>query len=114
MRPTNQDNLTTPGSDSFNQPLQDKDAQTACVDCGEFDSDFRKHFLKHYGLNGGEYGRYSAAYEFGYQFGHEDRKAEWPAAEERLKPGWERRGQGGWEDFKNAIRYGWSLGTGKK
>lgn len=71
------------------------------VACGEWNDAYRKHFLDHYALNGGEYGRYSEAYHFGHQ------QPRWD--EEEIRKAWEARGQGSWDDFKEAIRYGFSV-----
>ena len=78
-----------------------------CVDCGVWDKDFRDHFMTHYGVNGGEYSRYSKAYEFGYTHATENRNEDWQMAEPHLKKTWELRGQGAWEDFKDAIQFAW-------
>ena len=97
----------TPGNGDFDHKLLNEQQNTACVYCGEFDADFRDHFMKHYAVNGGEYGRYSAAYSMGHDYAHERRTGDWAVAEQELRVRWERRGQGGWDDFKGAVQYGW-------
>lgn len=108
MKPTTNDNLTDPGRDSFNQTQFNTAPVGACVYCGDYDPEFRKHFFDHYALNGGEYGRYSAAYELGHADKHQNEGGDWSSAEQRLRQQWERRAQGPWEDFKGAIQFGWS------
>jgi len=63
--------------------------------------------MSHYGVNGGEYSRYSKAYEFGHNYAHEHGKDDWQTAEAHMKETWERRNQGPWEDFKDAIEFVW-------
>ena len=113
MRKTTTDNWTSPGSDAFNEKLLDVENEGACVYCGDYDPEFREHFMTHFAANGGEYGRYAPAYAMGHQYAHDNKGGNWTDAEQRLKSDWERRGQGPWEDFKEAVRYGWSRVAGK-
>lgn len=114
MKPTTDENWTEPGSDSFDQKLADTAPEGACVYCGDYDPEFRRHFLTHFAANGGEYGRYASAYHFGHESAQQNQAGDWDAIESRLKGDWERRGQGPWEDFKEAVRYGWQRVRGKK
>ncbi|HYP04795.1 MAG TPA: hypothetical protein VER03_01065 [Bryobacteraceae bacterium] len=114
MRPTTHDNWTEPGSDSFDQKNYDTAPEGVCVYCGDYDPEFREHFMNHFAASGAEYGRYAAAYGMGHDFAHSNREGDWAHAESRLREDWERRGQGPWDDFKEAVRYGWSKVTGKK
>ena len=114
MRPTTRENMTVPGSDAFDEKLLDSAPEGACVYCGDYDPDFREHFMTHFAANGGEYGRYAAAYEMGHRYSHDNQATNWDDAEPGLRAQWERRAQGPWEDFKEAIRYGWKRHGGKK
>ena len=100
MKPTTSENWTEPGSDSFNQSAFDTAPEGACVYCGDYDPEFRKHFMTHYGVNGGEYGHYAAAYELGHRYAHDHEESDWSGAERPLRAEWEHRGQGSWDDFK--------------
>jgi hypothetical protein len=114
MRSTTNANWTEPGADSFNQKLADTAPDGACVYCGDYDPEFREHFMTHFAANGGEYGRYSDAYHFGHEAAHRNRDSDWDAVERQMKDDWDRRGQGPWEDFKDAVRFGWHRVSGKK
>ena len=98
---------TNPGQGQYDHKLADTEMETACVNCGVWNKDYREHFMSTYALNGGEYARYSGAYEFGHNYHHEHQGEDWTSAEPHLKEEWERRGQGSWDDFKDAIRYAW-------
>jgi hypothetical protein len=98
---------TNPGQGQYDHKVKDKENRETCVDCGVWDKDYRDHFMHTYALNGGDYARYSAAYEFGHNYRHEHQTGDWNAAESHLKEQWERRGQGPWDDFKDAIQYAW-------
>jgi hypothetical protein len=114
MRPTTRENWTEPGSDSFNQKSFDTSPEGACVYCGDYDPEFREHFMTHFAANGGEYGRYAAAYSLGHQYAHDNEGGDWSKAEPQLRSDWEHRAQGPWDDFKEAVRFGWSRVAGKK
>jgi hypothetical protein len=114
MRPTTSDNWTEPGSDSFDQKAFDTAPEGACVYCGDYDPEFREHFMTHFAASGAEYGRYAPAYALGHRYAHEQGAGDWPSAESKLRAEWEHRGQGPWEDFTEAIRFGWSRVKGKK
>jgi uncharacterized protein (TIGR02271 family) len=72
---------------------------------------FRTHFDTHYGSSGYNYSRYEPAYRFGYDLRNDQRYAgrSWTDIEPDLRSRWEGeyRGQGAWQDFKDAVRYGW-------
>jgi len=81
----------------------------ACVNCGDYVPAYRKHFMERYAASGAEYGSYSAAYELGHQFAHDHKELYWSQAEPDLRRLWESRGQGAWDDYQDAVRFGWSI-----
>src|SRR4051794_10593787 len=96
-------------SDQWLPPAEDG---IVCAYCGDYVPSFRKHFMDRYAPNGAEYGRYSPAYELGHQFAHDHKGMDWTDAERELRDLWKRRGQGEWDDYAEAVRFGW--GTGGK
>jgi|tagenome__1003787_1003787.scaffolds.fasta_scaffold18452221_1 hypothetical protein len=108
MADTKIENWTTPGSDSFTERLSDVENEGACVNCGDYVPEYRKHFMDHYALNGGEYGHYAAAYELGHSYAHNHASEDWSDAEGNLRRQWEQRRQGSWGDYADAIRFAWN------
>lgn len=78
----------------------------------EMESDFERHFVDTYPHADFSYDHYQPAYLYGYQLAHYDRYADWDW--ERLEPearrNWELQKdmEGAWEDFKDAVYYGWA------
>jgi uncharacterized protein (TIGR02271 family) len=60
--------------------------------------------------------RYAPAHKLGSTWaGNEKyRGRDWDAVEPDLRRDWESRGQGAWEDFKDAIRHGWDKVRGRR
>lgn len=77
--------------------------------------DFRSNFNTTYGARGYTYDRYEPAYRYGYTLANDTRYAgkDWLAVEADARREWERNNQGVWEDFKDAIRYGWDRVRGR-
>jgi hypothetical protein len=100
-------NWTTPGSDSFTHELTDMENEGACVNCGDYVPEYRRHFMDHYAVNGGEYGHYSPAYELGHRYAHRQKNADWSSAQTELQREWEHSRPGTWDNFKDAIEYAW-------
>ena len=114
MAYTKTENWTTPGSDSFTERLSDVENEGACVNCGDYVPEYRKHFMDHYAVNGGEYGHYAAAYELGHRYAHNHEGEDWSDAEGNLRRQWDQRGQGRWEDYEGAIRFAWKQARGHR
>ena len=74
MRKTTTDNWTSPGSDAFTEKLPDVENEGACVNCGDYVPEYRKHFMDHYAAKGGEYGHYAPAYELGHSYAHKAKR----------------------------------------
>jgi hypothetical protein len=108
------DNWTTPGSDSFTEKLTDVENEGACVNCGDYLPEYRQHFMNHYATKGGEYGHYSPAYELGHSYAHRNKGNDWSAAQPDLRREWEQRGQGSWDDVREAIEFAWNKARGHR
>jgi uncharacterized protein (TIGR02271 family) len=75
-----------------------------------FASDFRSNFTTKYGNRGYSYDRYEPAYRYGYTLANDQRYKgkDWSVIEADARRDWEKNYQGSaWEDFKEAVRYGW-------
>jgi uncharacterized protein (TIGR02271 family) len=82
----------------------------ARTDFNKFDNDFRTHFQNTYGSRGMAYDRFQPAYRYGYDLSSDQRfqGRQWNEIERDVRRDWESRNQGPWEDFKDAVRYGWN------
>lgn len=82
----------------------------------DYDPDYRRDFETRYAGSRYGYEQYEPAYRFGTTYASDDRyrEADWPSVEQHARREWESRGQGRWEDFKDAIRYGWDLARGRR
>jgi uncharacterized protein (TIGR02271 family) len=79
-----------------------------------FDTDYRTHYKTTFGNSGYTYEQYTPAYRYGYTLGRDYNYPNWSAAEAAARTRWEQTNQGTWEDFKDAIRYGWERVTGQR
>jgi uncharacterized protein (TIGR02271 family) len=75
-----------------------------------YDADFRQHYNTTFASSGATYNDYEPAYRYGYTLGHDERYRgrDWAAVEADARRDWETRHQGTWEQFKDAIRHGWT------
>ncbi len=75
----------------------------------DYDTHFRTHFDQTYGSRGYAYSRYQPAYTYGAGLSNETRFTgrDWNSIEADVRRDWESRGSGPWEEFKDAVRYGW-------
>ena len=71
---------------------------------------FRQHYTTTCSGNGTPYTDYEPAYRYGYNLGTTARYRgrEWPTLEADARRDWEARQPGTWEQFQDAIRYGWN------
>lgn len=73
--------------------------------------DFERHYETTYLDTGHGFERYRPAYYYGYQIAHYDRYSgwEWEDLEPEASQNWDRRAdlEGAWEDFKEAVQFGW-------
>lgn len=78
-------------------------------DFDEFEDTFRRHYETEYATGGYSYERYIPAYRYGYDLATDSRYRdyEWEDVESEAHRRWEERGEGSWEEFKDAVRHGW-------
>jgi uncharacterized protein (TIGR02271 family) len=81
-----------------------------------YDSGFRTHYNTTFGSTGRNYDYYMPAYRYGYTLANDPRYSgsSWSSLEANARRDWETRNQGPWEDFKDAVRYGWETITGQR
>ena len=74
----------------------------------DYEADFQRH---HRTARPGpeSYAHYAPAYRYGYTLATEPRYAgrDWPTIEAEARRDWEARHQGTWDEFKDAVFYGW-------
>jgi uncharacterized protein (TIGR02271 family) len=71
---------------------------------------FRSHFNQNYANGGWDYDTgYSHAYRYGYDLAGNG--SDWSSVEPDVRSKWETRNKGTWENFKDAIRYGFDSGS---
>jgi hypothetical protein len=81
-----------------------------------YENDFRTHATSAYAGRGREYQYWAPGYRYGYELARDPRyrDRDWPAIETEARHDWETRGSGTWEEFKEAIRYGWDKVRGRR
>ncbi|NTU80420.1 MAG: hypothetical protein HGA45_13755 [Chloroflexales bacterium] len=81
----------------------------------EYDADFLAHYQAMMGSGGQPYDYYKPGYQFGYDMATDTsyQHDTWPAAERDARQRWEHEARGSWEEFKQAIRYGWEKARGR-
>jgi uncharacterized protein (TIGR02271 family) len=92
--------------DAAARPETEQTASTR--DFATYATDWQQHHETTF-LNRGAYADYEPAYRYGYDLaGNEHyRGRDWAAVEVDARRDWESRHAGTWEQFKDAIRYGW-------
>jgi uncharacterized protein (TIGR02271 family) len=86
------------------------------TDWNRYDADFRSNWHTTYGSRGGTYDDYMPAYRSGFTYANDPRYAnrEWNDVEMDLRRDWDTRGEGTWEEVKDAVRYGWDRVRGRR
>jgi hypothetical protein len=81
----------------------------------EYDADFLAHYQSLTGSGGQPYDYYRPGYQFGQDLAHDPAYSHqsWSAAEADARQRWQRDARGSWEEFKQAIRYGWERARGQ-
>jgi uncharacterized protein (TIGR02271 family) len=84
------------------------DRDAAARDFATYAPDWRQHHEATF-LSRGAYADYEPAYRYGYELAGDVRYRgrDWAALEAEARRDWESRQAGTWEQFKDAIRYGW-------
>jgi hypothetical protein len=82
--------------------------------CRQRDPEFRRHYQSVYGSTGYPYTRYEAAYYYGCELAHDERYRgqSWDEVETRARRDWQARGEGPWDEFRDAVRHAWREATG--
>jgi uncharacterized protein (TIGR02271 family) len=77
--------------------------------------DFRRHYETAYARAGQAYEHWSPAYRYGYALAADQRYAgrDWSTIEAEARRDWEARHQGSWDEFKDAVHYGWEHVRGR-
>jgi hypothetical protein len=82
-----------------------------------FDADFRKHFNTQYPDSEYNYNQMVPFYRYGYDLATDPRysSATWDEVETEIKPRWkELNPNGNWDNFRDAVRYGWDTVRGTR
>jgi stress response protein YsnF len=79
-------------------------------DFATYDADFRKHHTSNFSKSGMAYADYEPAYRYGYTLGTDPRYRghEWATLEADARRDWETRHGKPWEQYRDAIHYGWN------
>jgi uncharacterized protein (TIGR02271 family) len=85
-------------------------------DFSAYEREFRSHHDTAFAGRGTPYDRWAPAYRYGYDVATDPRyrDRDWAAVETDARRGWEQHHQGTWEEFKEAIRYGWDKVRGRR
>jgi uncharacterized protein (TIGR02271 family) len=85
-------------------------------DFAAYEPEFRTHYTAAFAARGASYDRWAPAYRYGYDVATDPRyrDRDWAAIETDVRRDWDRRQQGPWEEFKEAIRYGWDKVRGRR
>lgn len=81
-----------------------------------YEPDFRTHATTAFASQGQTYEHWVLAYRYGYDLAADRRyrDRDWAATEAEARRDWEQRHHGTWEEFKEAIRYGWEKVRGRR
>ena len=114
---------TTPGHTTaptagHTQPRTTATAATAATADRRFE-DYEADFQRHHHTarpSGEPYAHWAPAYRYGYALGTEPRHAgrDWSTIEPEARRDWEARNQGKWDEFKEAVYYGWEHVRGQR
>lgn len=85
------------------------DQQASVQDWSTYEPDFRKNYQSTYANSGLEYEQVQPAYRYGYDLARDPNTGgtEWSSIERKAKQSWERDHQGTWDQYRDAVRYGW-------
>jgi len=68
-----------------------------------------RHYEENYDPGRYPFERYEMAYTYGFNVAADEpyRDRNWVEMADEIQRGWEEKGAGPWEDFKEAIEYAW-------
>lgn len=80
-----------------------------CCDCEDLGDQFRRHYQSSLAGSGYPYNRYEYAYHYGCELANDERfcQRHWDEVEREARRDWEGRGEGAWDDFRDAVLHGW-------
>jgi uncharacterized protein (TIGR02271 family) len=81
--------------------------QASIADWSTYESDFRKNYQSTYANTGLEYEQVKPAYRHGYELAKTGRGSDWSSVEPQAKRSWEQEHKGAWDQYRDAVRYGW-------
>ena len=101
-----------PSSATLDRPPAQSQIPESLDDDLDWDPDCRKHFEDNISGSGRSYDEVRPAYEFGYHASADPRysTAPWDDTEPTIRQDWSTRGQGAWDEVKDAVRCGWDCG----
>lgn len=81
-----------------------------------YDTDYQTDYKTRFANRGHNYDYYAPAYQFGSTYANDTRyrDRDWNVVESDVRRDWEARGEGKWEEFKDAVRYGWDRVRGRR
>jgi hypothetical protein len=74
---------------------------------------FKDHYQSHFSTSNYEYHQYRPAYQHGFELALEPRyqKTDWNSVEPHAHRTWDEPTMGLWNQYKDAVRYGWEQGV---
>jgi uncharacterized protein (TIGR02271 family) len=93
-----------------------KESTRVTGDFSVHEREFRSHYDTAFAQRGSPYEYWAPAYRYGYDMASDSRyrHRDWVAVEADARRDWEQRHKGTWEEFKEAIRYGWDKVRGRR
>ena len=81
----------------------------------DYEADFQRHHRTASAGREQSYAQCAPAYRYGYALATEPRYAgrDWSTIEAEARRDWQARHQGNWDEFKDAVRYGWEHVRGR-
>jgi hypothetical protein len=75
--------------------------------------EFKEHYDHHYSGSGYGYNQYRPAYQYGYELAMDTRyrTMDWSILELQARNGWDEPTMGLWDQYKDAVRFGWERGV---
>lgn len=85
------------------------DQEAGLTDWSRYEPDFRENYQSTYANTGLQYEQVRPAYRYGYQLAKEPqgRGSDWSTMEPQAKSSWEQDHNGAWDQYRDAVRYGW-------
>ncbi len=75
----------------------------------QFEPDYRQHYDQHFADSGESFDDYSLGYRYGMALAEDEnyRGRNWESVEEEAGRQWESQQASSWDNFKEAVRFGW-------